>query len=375
MHSAQYNKSFSVHPKLLRILINYMNNNIQLIAYYLPQYYEIEFNNKYWGKGHTEWTDTAKAKPLFKGHYQPHVPADLGFYNLLMPEARKAQAEMAKKYGVDGFCYWHYWFGYGETIMEKPIQAVVESGEPDFPFCLCWANHSWHNPRTKRIILEQKYYGDDDYTKYFYSLLHTFKDKRYIKIDNKPVFNIFEAESIPSANEFIELWNNLAIKEGFDGIYFIGLSQSEEQFNKIKSLNLNAINTVRLKDFLEHENPLKEYIKYKIGSSHNYSYKSALKYFVTEEEKKENIIPTIISGWDHSPRAGKKSLILTNYTPENFKKHLENTFNVLKDKKNKLCFIKAWNEWGEGNHLEPDLKWGLSFLETLKSIKDKYSKI
>ena len=301
-----------------------MNNKIQLIAYYLPQYYEIEFNNKYWGKGHTEWTDTAKAKPLFKGHYQPHVPADLGFYNLLMPEARNAQAEMAKKYGVDGFCYWHYWFGGGETIMEKPLQAVIESGEPDFPFCLCWANHSWHNPRTKKIILEQKYYGNDDYTKYFYSLLHTFKDKRYIKIDNKPVFNIFEAESIPSANEFIGLWNNLAIKEGFDGIYFIGISQSIEQFEKIKELKLDAINTVRLQDFLAHENQLKEFIKYRFGNAlHNYSYKNALKYFVAEIDKQENIIPTIISGWDHSPRAGRKSLILTDYTPEIFKKHLE----------------------------------------------------
>ena len=132
-------------------------DNIQLIAYYLPQFYEIEFNNNYWGKGYTEWTATANAKPLFKGHYQPHVPADLGFYNLLMPEAQIAQAEMAKKYGIDGFCYWHYWFGNGKTIMEKPFENMLKNSNVDIPFCLAWANHNWHNPSTKELILEQTY--------------------------------------------------------------------------------------------------------------------------------------------------------------------------------------------------------------------------
>lgn len=351
-----------------------MNNKIQLIAYYLPQYYEIEFNNKYWGKGHTEWTDTAKAKPLFKDHYQPHVPADLGFYNLLMPEARKAQADMAREYGVDGFCYWHYWFGNGETIMEKPLQAVVGSGEPDFPFCLCWANHTWHNPSTKEIILEQKYLGEEDHIKHFYSLLPAFKDKRYIRVNNKPIFNIFAPELLPNTSNFVDLWNELAIKEGLEGIYFIGIAQSPKALDVIYKYKLDAINTVRLLDFLTHENKYKEYIKYKFGNAlHNYSYKSALKYFVSEIDKQENIIPTIISGWDHSPRAGRKSLILTDYTPENFEMHLKNTFDVLSKKENKLCFIKSWNEWGEGNHLEPDLKWGLSFLETLKRVKEQYT--
>lgn len=166
-----------------------MEQKIKLIAYYLPQFYEIEFNNNYWGKGYTEWTTTANAKPLFKGHYQPHIPADLGFYNLLMPEARKAQAEMAQKYGIDGFCYWYYWFGNGKTIMEKPINAIIQSKEPNFPFCVCWANHSWINPATGALMLEQKYLGKKDYEDYFYSLLPAFKDKRYIKINNSPLLH------------------------------------------------------------------------------------------------------------------------------------------------------------------------------------------
>lgn len=344
--------------------------NIKLIAYYLPQYYEIEFNNKYWGKGHTEWTTAAKAKPLFKGHYQPHVPADLGFYNLLMPEARNAQAEMAKEYGIDGFCYWHYWFGGGKTIMEKPIQAVLESGEPDFPFCLCWANHSWHNPATGEIILEQTYPGEEDYRAYFDSLLPAFKDERYIRIEGKPLFAIFEPKSIPDTNQFIDLWQQWAREEGLNGIYFVGLAQTPEELETNKRFKLDAHNTIRLKDFHRHLNPWVELIKYKLKCLHKYKYSEAAKYFVSAEDSQENIIPTIIPGWDHSPRAGEKSLILTNYTPESFKKHLEDVFNILKHKQNKLCFVKAWNEWGEGNHLEPDLKWGLKVLKTLKAIKE-----
>lgn len=351
------------------------NNNIKLIAYYLPQYHEIEFNNIYWRKGHTEWTDTAKAVPLFKGHYQPHVPADLGFYNLLMPEAREAQAQMAKEHGIDGFCYWHYWFGNGNTIMEKPFQAVLESGKPEFPFCICWANHSWHNPKTKEQILKQEYGGVEDHTFHFYSLLSAFKDKRYIKIDNKPIFNLFLPQELPNINDFIDLWNQLAIKEGFNGIYFIGLAQSHEEHKICSTFNLDAINIVRLKDFLHHRTYWQDKIKYMFSDIHNYKYEEAAKYFISPEDIKENIIPTIIPGWDHSPRSGKNALILTDYTPETFETHLHDAFKLLSQKENKLCFIKAWNEWGEGNHLEPDLKYGLAFLETLKRVKKQYQKL
>lgn len=358
----------------LKLLNNMNTNKPKLIAYYLPQFYEIEFNNNYWGKGYTEWTTTTKAKPLFKGHYQPHIPADLGFYNLLMPEARKAQAEMAQKYGIDGFCYWHYWFGNGKTIMEKPLDGILATGEPDFPFCLCWANHSWHNPSTHECILKQTYPGESDYKAYFDSLLPAFRDKRYIKINGKPLLAIFEPESIPNPNRYIELWQTWAKIEGFPGIYFVGLAQIPETIKKLECIKLDAINAIRLKDFHQHLNPLKERIKYMLGSIHSYKYELAAKYFVAPEDTKENIIPTIIPGWDHSPRAGKNSLILTDYTPDAFREHLEDVFKILEKKENRLCFVKAWNEWGEGNHLEPDLKYGLQFLEVLKETREKYER-
>lgn len=347
------------------------NNQITLIAYYLPQFYQIPFNDAYWGKGYTEWTATTKARPLFKGHYQPHIPADLGFYNLLMPEARKAQADLAKIYGIDGFCYWHYWFGKGKMIMEKPVQEVLRLGEPDFPFCFAWANHDWHNPKTKEIILRQEYYGEEDIIEHFNYLLPYFKDERYIKLDNKPLFTIFSPPTIPDINHFVDTWNKLARQHGFEGIYFIGSLQSHLNLEKYKGYKLNAIETIHLGDFVNHQSLIKQYLqRYSFVKLNKISYEEASKYFVTDLEKDEKIIPTIITGWDHSPRSGRKGLILTDYTPYTFKKHVEHTFELISHKKNKLCFIKSWNEWGEGNHLEPDLKYGLGFLEVLSSCKN-----
>jgi len=346
-----------------------------LIAYYLPQYYSIDFNDKYWGKGYTEWTATAAAKPLFAGHYQPHVPSDLGFYNLLMPEVRIAQAEMARKYGIDGFCYWHYWFGNGKTIMEKPFQAVLESGQPDFPFCLAWANHNWHKPKTGRIILKQEYPGEEDHIAHFYALLPAFKDPRYIKIDGKPFFLLFAPPLIPDLNRFLDLWNRLAMENGLPGIYFVGSSQSDSRTAEYSNYQLDATTTFHLNDFHQHRSKWKyrweKYIRH--NSLNLASYSEAAKYFITDIEKREDVIPTIITGWDHSPRSGKKGLILTDYTPEAFKDHLDNVFAYITNKSNKLCLVKSWNEWAEGNYLEPDLKFGRRFLEALKETKDRYN--
>ncbi|WP_300727652.1 glycoside hydrolase family 99-like domain-containing protein [uncultured Bacteroides sp.] len=353
-----------------------MNNKIKLIAYYLPQFYQIPFNDAYWGKGYTEWTATTKAKPLFKGHYQPHIPADLGFYNLLMPEAREAQAEMAKEYGIDGFCYWHYWFGGGKTIMEKPIEAVLRLGKPDFPFCFAWANHNWGNPKTQEVTIIQEYLGDEDIIAHFNYLLPFFKDHRYIKIDNKPIFTLFSPPAIPDINHFIQLWNQLAMNNGFNGIHFIGSLQSNINLKKYKSYDLDSITTIHLDNYIYHQSKIKQYFqKYFPTHFNRISFEEASKYFITELEKNEHIIPTIIAGWDHSPRSGKKGLILTDYTPNSFKKHIEQVFKLISMKQNKLCFIKSWNEWGEGNHLEPDLRYGLKFLETLAECKNRYNNL
>ena len=175
----------------------------RIIAYYLPQFHPIPENDAVWGKGFTEWTNVAKAKPLFRGHYQPRVPADLGFYDLRLEEVREQQAEMAKEAGVEGFCYWHYWFGNNKMLLERPFQEVLNSGRPDFPFCLAWANHDWTTKtwnRGKHIIdandyvyiAKQEYNGDEDYIAHFNYCLPAFLDHRYITVDDKPVFFIFD---------------------------------------------------------------------------------------------------------------------------------------------------------------------------------------
>ncbi|MEQ1907083.1 MAG: glycoside hydrolase family 99-like domain-containing protein, partial [Pirellulaceae bacterium] len=201
----------------------------RIIANYLPQFHPIPENSAWWGEGFTEWTNVAKARPLFPGHYQPHVPADLGFYDLRVPETRAAQAEMASAYGVEAFCYWHYWFG-GKLILERPLQEVVRSGEPDFPFCVAWANESWTGiwyGASDRMLMEQTYPGVEDYTKHFYYLLPMFTDPRYVKVDGKPLFMLFRPDSLPNVRQFLDLWRGLAIKEGLPGLHIIAYKQDQ----------------------------------------------------------------------------------------------------------------------------------------------------
>jgi lipopolysaccharide biosynthesis protein len=165
----------------------------RIIALYLPQYHPIPENDAWWGKGFTEWTNTAKARPLFRGHYQPHVPADLGFYDLRVPETRLAQATMAREYGIEGFCYYHYWFA-GTRLIERPFNEVLASGQPDFPFCLCWANQTWTGAwhgLMNQILIEQTYPGTDDHRRHFDTLLPAFLDRRYMTVDGKPIFVFF----------------------------------------------------------------------------------------------------------------------------------------------------------------------------------------
>jgi lipopolysaccharide biosynthesis protein len=352
----------------------------RIIAFYLPQYYTTETNDKYWGKGFTEWTNVCKARPLFRGHYQPHVPADLGFYDLRLKETRIAQAEMAKEYGIEGFCYYHYWFGNGRRELERPFQEVLKSGEPDFPFMLCWANESWHAKfwningiYSKNLIVEQQYNGKEDYIKHFYSILPAFKDSRYMRVDNKPMFMIYRPLDFPDVTIFIELWQKLAKENGFTGLYFVGQTIEFEKYGDlIFSKGFDAINTVKHDNIIKRRNIFKKVFSklFRIIFSVPYCYKYSvvMKYFVTKNEKQENVIPTIIPNWDHTPRSGKGGLVLTNSNPQLFGKVVKNAVDAVKGKQKdkQLIFIKSWNEWGEGNHMEPDLKFGKGYLEELK---------
>ncbi len=188
--------------------------NIQFLAYYLPQYHPIPENDEWWGKGFTEWTNVAKAKPLFKGHYQPILPADLGFYDLRVPEVQQAQAKLAQEYGIDGFIYYQYWFGNGKKLLEKPAENMLKNKKVDFPFCFCWANETWkgiwHGLDNPNVLIEQTYQGESGYVEYFNYLLPFFNDERYIKVDNKPMFHVYKLQDIPDLELFIEKFNKMA---------------------------------------------------------------------------------------------------------------------------------------------------------------------
>lgn len=229
-------------------------NKARVIAFYLPQFHPIPENDEWWMKGFTEWTNVGKARSLFPGHYQPKVPADLGYYDLRVPETRQAQADMAREYGIEGFCYWHYWFGNGKRLLERPFNEVLASGKPDFPFCLAWANESWkgffHGVKTKQALITQLYPGEDDYIAHFETVLPAFKDPRYITVDDKPVFMIYQPFQHPQIKEFMALWQKLAMNNGLKGIFFIGQTYHlTEERAELMDMGFDAINVTRLFDF------------------------------------------------------------------------------------------------------------------------------
>ena len=305
----------------------------------------------------------------------------MGFYDLRLKETRIAQAELAKEHGIEGFCYYHYWFGNDRRELEIPFQKVLESGEPDFPFMLCWANESWHKNFwnidgifSKEIIVEQQYNGLEEYTKYFYSLLPAFKDSRYLKVENKPMFMIYKPLDFPDADIFIELWKGLAKKNGLAGLYFIGHTTDYEKYGDlIFKKGFDAVNTVRLDDVLKRRKYITKVLSKLYRIIFNvplcYKYSMAKNYFVTEIEKQENVIPTIFPNWDHTPRSGKNGFVLINSTPQLFRKTVKDAIKAINEKPQdkQIIFIKSWNEWGEGNHLEPDMKWGNKYLLEIKN--------
>jgi hypothetical protein len=359
-----------------------MKSKTRIIAFYLPQYHPIPENDLWWGKGFTEWTNVGKARPLFKGHYQPRVPADLGYYDLRMPEIREEQAQMAEEAGIEGFCYWHYWFGNGKQLLERPFKEVLSSGKPDFPFCLGWANHSWEDKLfnkdgKKKILVEQTYPGESDHINHFQTILPAFQDKRYIRVDGKLLFPIFAPTDIPNLSAFIQLWNNLAKENGLNGFHFVAHTYDEREITSLINMGYEAVNVVRLFHYLKKDFSFAEKCRMKLmrmifGLGGVVSYKRASRSFIGEEDFLEYCYPTIIPNWDHSPRSGRSGHILIDSTPELFYKHVMAALKAVagKDEEHKIIFLKSWNEWAEGNYMEPDLRYGRGYLDALKEALD-----
>jgi lipopolysaccharide biosynthesis protein len=352
----------------------------KIIALHLPQFHTIPENDEWWGKGFTEWTNTKKAKPLFEGHNQPREPLNDNYYNLLDKEAIKWQVELAKKYGVHGFCYYHYWFE-GKLLLEKPVEILLEEKEIDFPFCFCWANGSWTrtwNGAEKDVIMPQLYGDESDWKDHFNYLIKFFKDPRYIKVDNKPMLVLYISSAMSNGDEMIKLWNKLCIEEGFDGIYVVEevnshqsdycLKNSEAyiEFEPLYTVStLNKLSKTRLQ--VRAKQALRKFLGLNIvWQVYNYDsiWNKILNRRRTAKDKK--VFLGAFVDWDNTARRGIDSLIFTDVTPEKFGYYLKKQIEIANDIKSEYLFINAWNEWAEGTYLEPDKKNGYKFLEQVK---------
>jgi lipopolysaccharide biosynthesis protein len=384
-------------------------NGARLIAFYLPQFHPTSENDEWWGTGFTEWTNVARARPLFPGHYQPRLPADLGFYDLRVPEVRAAQAELARAAGIEGFCYWHYWFA-GRRMLDRPFNEVLASGEPDFPFCLAWANDSWRSHwygSEKRTLIEQTYPGRADHERHFHALLPAFHDPRYIRVHDRPLFTIFRPENLPDCEQFIELWQDLAVRNGLKGIHFVAhLFDNEIDYpwreagysgavmtnelklmrrriwhivderlrllkeEKVAACKLSrAVETLTGTGRLVARRILQRIFRWPDGVHY---YSDAMLFFKSMSALERGCYPSVVPGWDNTARARGRGIVLHGSTPELFAEHLTDILESVADRpaEDRIVFVKSWNEWAEGNYLEPDQKFGHGYLNAVRSALD-----
>jgi lipopolysaccharide biosynthesis protein len=353
-----------------------MNNLLQAIAFYLPQYHPIPENDKWWGKGFTEWTNVTKAKPLFPGHYQPHLPADLGFYDLRLPETRQSQADLAKSYGIHGFCYYHYWFN-GKRLLERPVNDILVLGQPDFPFCLCWANENWTrrwDGLDREVLMEQVYSEEDDRL-HMQSLAQAFKDPRYIRINGKPLFLVYRTERIPDPLTTAKTWREEARKLGIGDIFLCKVESFADEHGDPSLIGFDACVEFQ-PDWQKLGSPLQKgrlsRLSRKFGLAEKayadnniYEYSTVVERMLAKPTPDYKRFPCVTPSWDNTSRRKTNAAILRNSTPEVYEHWLKEVVKktLSNESSEKIIFINAWNEWAEGNHLEPCQKWGHAYLE------------
>ena len=317
---------------------------------------------------------------MFPGHWQPKAPGDLGFYDLRVAETRQTQAEMARTHGISGFCYWHYWFG-GQRLLERPFTEVLESGEPDFPFCLGWANESWAgvwHGDPDRILMEQTYPGREDEERHFRLVEEAFRDPRYLKVDGRPIFYVYKPRRIPECRRFVEHWQNLAVKAGLDGIYFIGedvyIDKDPWDFraNGFDAVVPNSPGVAFLR--LAKKRFLPRYLVPRLihkilGHPVRFKYQDFIEHNQVEPGH-DDFYPSVVPNWDNTPRVGRRGFVLTHPSRELFRRQLQYAVRQVQDRREdrRIVFLKSWNEWAEGNYLEPDLRHGKSYLEVCREV-------
>lgn len=375
---------------------------MKIIAFYLPQFHDIPENDEWWGKGFTEWVNVKKAHPLYKGHEQPRIPLNNNYYNLLDDKVKIWQANLAKKYGVYGFCYYHYWFG-GKLLLEKPMEQMLENPSIDIPFCISWANEPWTKAwvNEKKVLIPQFYGGKKEWKEHFDYLLKFFKDSRYIKEDGKPLLVIYRAEVIEHLNEMLDYWSKLAKENGFNGMVYayqnitfdlipnkddsrftynieFQPSYAWNDMNNVSTIKKsgawNYVRNVRRKFYMWLEKKIGfdvakyfEYSRKEKDSVLLTSYDDAWRAILDHIPDNNKCVPGAFVGWDNTPRKGYRGQVYTGDSPEKLKKYMAEQIKRAKEVYHKdMIFMYAWNEWAEGGYLEPDTRTGYRNLEAVR---------
>lgn len=345
---------------------------------YLPQYHEIPENNEWWGQGFTEWTNVRKARPLYQGHQQPRIPLNGNYYDLSSPEEMQKQMRMASKYGVDGFCIYHYWFK-GKKLLEKPVEQLLSLEEVPLSYCLCWANEPWTRTwdgdnGSKQILMKQEYGDETDWKEHFAYLNQFFKQKSYIKVGNKPVVVVYKENEILNCKDMFRLWNQMALQQGFDGIYLINTKrQSVKKFYpNYADAYFDFEPFATIGNMLDSDyNTCCRMIKKDDGSGEEIKvidYARFSQYMTKRYACNKHYLGSFL-GFDNSPRRGSKTkCVFENNSPDVFEKFFRKQYIRSAELENEFIFINAWNEWGEGTFLEPDDLYGYGYLEAIRRI-------
>jgi lipopolysaccharide biosynthesis protein len=348
--------------------------DVRLITFFLTQFHPTKENDLWWGKGFTEWTNVTKATPLFPGHYQPHLPSDLGFYDLRLRETRIEQIELAKQYGIDGFCYHYYWFS-GERILNQPLDAMLADPDHSMPFCLCWANENWTrrwDAAEQDILIAQRYLPDDDLN-FIKSLVPFFQDPRYIRMDGAPVFIVYRPQHLPDARRTLSVWREYCRSIGIERLYIVAaLTHGNEDYERygfdggveFPPHNLRSGNVNSSLDFYE---PFYGNVM---------EYHTVAQSYIDRSYTQKNVFRSVFPAWDNTARTSSRALVIENGTPDNYEYWLSETIRRSKmdfPGEERLVFINAWNEWAEGCHLEPDRRYGRGFLEATLRAKNGMS--
>ena len=352
---------------------------VDVVAFYLPQFHPIPENNAWWGTGFTEWRNVAKARPLFRGHYQPHLPGELGFYDLRVPEVREQQAALAREHGIGAFGYYHYWFG-GRRLLERPFAEVLASGRPDFPFLLCWANENWTRAwdgGDREVLMPQAYSEEDDVA-HLRWLATAFADPRYVRVDGRPVFLVYRASDLPDPRRTTETWRREARRLGIGELYLARVEGfASERAVPPDEWGFDA-GVAFVPEWQTLGRPLRRALPWRalrtLGLTsegyrqHVFDYDAVVAEMLARPAPDYPRLPCVTVAWDNSARRRENAVVYRDATPETYERWLRTELDRLAARTDvpHLMFVNAWNEWAEGSHLEPDARWGRAYLEATR---------